>query len=115
MRSSLALVSSSIWPETLNMTLIEAMGNGTPVISSNCGAPTEYIDHGINGFLFEAGNYRQLAEYMRFFLKNKKEATEMGLKGYQMVIEKFNPELVIQKHLYLYEQTLNRNHGNNAS
>jgi len=106
MRDSLALVSSSIWPETLNMTNIEAMGNGIPVISTNCGAPAEYIKHGINGLLFEAGNYKELAKYMKFFLRNKKEATEMGLKGYHMVKEKYNPELVVQKHLNLYNKAI---------
>jgi len=44
------LVSPSFYHEPFGLINIEAFACGTPVISSSWGAPSEYINHGINGF-----------------------------------------------------------------
>ncbi|MDY0168399.1 MAG: glycosyltransferase family 4 protein [Thermoguttaceae bacterium] len=53
--------------ESLGLAALEAMGCSVPVIGSRIGALPEYIEHGVNGFLFEPGNARELAEMLRAF------------------------------------------------
>lgn len=49
--------------DSLGLTGLEAMSCGIPVITSKIeGGPTTYVEHGVNGFLFDTGNSRQLAK-----------------------------------------------------
>jgi L-malate glycosyltransferase len=53
--------------ESLGLVALEAMGCGVPVIGSRIGALPEYIEHGVNGFLFEPGNAAELATMLEIF------------------------------------------------
>ena len=50
------LVVPSIWQENAPLVIQEAYLSQTPVIASRIGGIPELITHGVNGFLFEAGN-----------------------------------------------------------
>lgn len=55
-----------VFPTALNESLglvgLEAMSCGLPVIASNIGAPSAYINEGVNGFLFETNNVEELTK-----------------------------------------------------
>lgn len=55
-----------IFPTALNESLglvgLEAMSCGLPIIASDIGAPSAYIEEGFNGFLFETNNVEDLVE-----------------------------------------------------
>ena len=55
-----------VFPTALNESLglvgLEAMSCGLPVIASNIGAPSAYINEGVNGFLFETNNAESLTK-----------------------------------------------------
>lgn len=55
-----ALIFPSIWQEPFGMVIIEALSVGTPVISTDCGAPAELIKHQFNGLQFGSNNVEQL-------------------------------------------------------
>lgn len=57
--------------EGMPQALIEAMSRGMTVISSKTDGGKEIIDNNKNGFLFEIGNEKELAEKINFALKNK--------------------------------------------
>ena len=48
--------------ESLGLVGLEAMSCGLPVIASNIGAPSAYINEGVNGFLFETNNAESLTK-----------------------------------------------------
>lgn len=56
--TALVLTSNS---EAFGLVLVEALQRGLPVISSDCEGPKDIIKSYKNGFVFERGNYHQLA------------------------------------------------------
>lgn len=60
-----ALIFPSEWVEGMPLTIIEALAVGTPVIASNLGAMSEMIINGQNGFTFEVGDERDLANKVK--------------------------------------------------
>ncbi|HBB32524.1 MAG TPA: glycosyltransferase family 1 protein [Cyanobacteria bacterium UBA8803] len=47
--------------ETFGLTVVEAMASGIPVVTVNSGAVSEYILHGVNGYLVQPNNIEELA------------------------------------------------------
>ncbi len=56
-----AVIIPSIWYENMPLSLLEALALGKTVIASRIGGMPEVIQHGVNGFLFEAENSAELA------------------------------------------------------
>lgn len=66
------LLTSKI--EALPTVLIEGMAIGLPLISSNCKyGPSEILDEGIYGYLFNVYDYSELANNILDLLRNKKK------------------------------------------
>lgn len=59
------IVTPSVWYENHPTVILEAFDHGKPVIASDLGGMIEMVHHGVDGFLFEAGNPRSLAEQLR--------------------------------------------------
>lgn len=63
--------------ESLGLVGLEAMSCGVPVIGSRIGGLQDYLSERYNGFLFEPGNYKQLAQKIKDFyhldVEKKKE------------------------------------------
>jgi glycosyltransferase involved in cell wall biosynthesis len=58
------LVIPSLWNETLGLIGLEAQAAGVPVIASAIGGMLDYVEHGVNGYLFNAGDAHHLAELL---------------------------------------------------
>lgn len=57
-----AIIIPSIWAENMPFSLLESLSVGKIVIASRVGGMVELIEDEKSGFLFENGNYHQLAE-----------------------------------------------------
>jgi len=78
--------------EAMPQALIEVMAREKIVIASNNPGAKEIIDNGKNGFLFEIGNSKELAEKIDFVISNKLIEVEKEAKK---SIEKFKwPDLI---------------------
>lgn len=53
--------------ESLGLVGIEAMAAGTPVIASRIGGPSGYVIDGVNGYLFDTGDAKALADRIEEF------------------------------------------------
>ena len=62
-----------VFPTALNESLglvgLEAMSCGLPIIASNIGAPSSYINDGVNGYLFDTNNVDSLMDKIVAFNK----------------------------------------------
>jgi len=63
-----------------------------PVIVSNVGSITEYVEHGVTGLVFESGNTRQLADYIVELFENNEKCEQMGKNAYQKVTNEMSLE-----------------------
>ena len=72
--------------ETWGLAINEAMACGRPVIaSSKCGGAIDLIREGLNGYIFESGNKKDLQHKLSLFQKNKEEIREMGNQALQNI------------------------------
>jgi len=64
------LVLPALWLENAPLVIEEAYLNKIPCIVSNIGGMAERVDDGVNGLHFKVGNAQDLAEKIRYLLKN---------------------------------------------
>lgn len=64
------LVVPSIWQENHPLIIREAFLLKKPVIASRIGGMTEIVKDGINGLLFDAGNFKELKEKIEYIISN---------------------------------------------
>jgi len=92
--------------ETLGMAPIEAMAVGCPVIFTMRTSGPEIINHGIDGLLVDPDNIQEIADAILWMLTNRKYAVEMGQQGYNKVRERFDIEIIADKHIKYYKGCL---------
>ncbi|KKG15983.1 hypothetical protein EO98_04575 [Methanosarcina sp. 2.H.T.1A.6] len=91
--------------ESFSFTTLEAMASGKPVVASNVGGIPYLVDDGDTGFLFEFGDYCELAKKIIELLENKKLSEEMG-KLAKKKAERFSWSSITDETVKLYEKTL---------
>lgn len=72
----------------VSVSMLEAMGVGTPVLVSNLEANNEWIIHGKNGFLFETFSPEDLALKICDILQNKYDLKKIAASAFQMIGER---------------------------
>ena len=86
--------------EGISMTLLESASMAKPLIATNVPGCKEVIDDGINGFLCNVKDGRDLAEKMEKMLNlDEKKRTAMGKVGREKVVTDFNIKVVIDVYL----------------
>ena len=90
-------------PEPFGGVVMEAMSLGLPVIGSNGGGTTEQVNDGVNGYLFENQNPKDLADKIERLLMDKTKIHEFGLNSKQRMDELFSLTLHAEKIIALYK------------
>ena len=103
--SDLVVLPSRVEP--LGYTMIEAGYFNKPFIGSRTGGIAEFIDDGVNGFLFEPGNADDLAEKIRFVIKNPEKAKSAAEELHNKVKKYCNCEEYFEKLTNIYNELLN--------
>ena len=91
-----AIVVPSIWVENSPLVIHEAQQVEIPVITANEGGMKEYVQHEINGLLFDFRNESSLAEQMQRFVDNPQFAKKLGKRRYLYSFDQNIPN--IQEH-----------------
>ena len=102
------IVSSSIEPEAFGRVSVEAQSMEKPIIASNIGGSNETIINNKTGFLFTAGDSKNLNEKLKDVL-NLSEVTlnGIGAEGRKNVIIKFNVEKMCNRTYSEYKKLIN--------
>lgn len=83
--SSIFVTASTI--ETQGIVALEAMASGLPIIAPNAGALPELVKEGVNGYLFEPGNDKELTHKLELILENSDKAAKMGVRSLEIIEE----------------------------
>jgi len=94
--------------ETFPYALTEGSRYRLPTISSRVGGVPYLIDHGVNGFLFPAGNADRLGEYLLQLAEDEELRHTMGEALYQKASEKFSLAKTIETQKFIYSEILRR-------
>lgn len=88
---------ASVAVETFSMAILEAMALGKAVVATDIGGASEQIVHGVNGFIFPAGDTQALAKHLAVII-TENLFIEMGKKSRDMVVESFNLDAMVKRY-----------------
>ena len=105
--SDIALMCSR--SEAFGRVTVEAMKLGKPIVGARGGATPELVRENFNGLLYTPGDYRDLAQKIKFLIDNPEVARQMGENGRRWAVEEFTMEKYTGKVLQVLEQALTSN------
>jgi MoaA/NifB/PqqE/SkfB family radical SAM enzyme len=106
------IVVPSIWAENSPLVIHEAQSCKIPVITADYGGMKEYVNHKVNGLLFEHRNTKSLQEQLEYAIQNTELMEEFGSKGYLYSNDGSVPDIV--NHCKELEEIYNKfTHSNN--
>ena len=98
-------VTPSIY-EPFGIINLEAMACETPVVGSAVGGIKEIVQDGINGFLVEPNNAKELADKVNLLLRDKELRMRMGKNGRKRA-EEFSWDRIAKETYEFYRRILN--------
>ncbi|UIP00997.1 glycosyltransferase family 4 protein [Halobaculum sp. CBA1158] len=88
--------------EGLGIVGLEAQSCGTPVVSTRCGGPSDYIIDGENGFMVPIGDEDAFAEALKRLLTNRQIRNTFGERSRDMVVKNYAmTEIKSKLHSYI--------------
>src|SRR5690606_24420580 len=84
------------YPEGMSNVLLESAASGRPAITTNRSGCREIIDYGVNGYIVEQKNTKDLIKKIEMFLAlNYEQKKKMGLSGREKVKKEFDRQIVV--------------------
>ena len=103
----------SIWYDNLPNTALESFQYSKPVIASNIGSLPELVIDGVNGFLFEPSNEKELCEKIAF-LDDDGMVQRMGAESRNRLEERFAPKTHYDSLMGIFERVTNKENKDNG-
>ncbi|KGR73995.1 glycosyltransferase family 4 protein [Ureibacillus sinduriensis] len=88
--------------EGMPMSILEAMGYGLPIVSTNIGGIPNLVTSGQNGYICSPGDVNAFAERLVSLLKNEQELKSFGEESFHVVQNTYSLEKHIHKLSTLY-------------
>lgn len=85
---------------------LETMSFGVPVLASNVGGIPEYIEHGVNGWLFPSENPARLADAVITLCSDSNLRLQLAAAGKESCLSQCNPLAVAKQTVEMYERTV---------
>jgi glycosyltransferase involved in cell wall biosynthesis len=99
---------TSIWPEPMARSVMEAMAAGLLVIGSKVGGQTEMLNHGQNALTFQAEDATDLVNQIAYIIENPSLLLQMARAGQEMVQKEFTLDrMVTEIETYLLQLSHN--------
>jgi len=110
LQNSMVVAVPSIYGESFGTVAVEAFAAGTPVVAFKVGGLAEIVDHGVNGFLANVGDLREIAEYLITLLLDRKLRKKMS-ENARLKAEKVYSWKIISRKIYRVYLTLHSEEG----
>lgn len=94
--------------EGFSNSLLEYMAAGLPVVATNVGGAAEVIDEGVNGYLVASDDDNTLAAKLATLVNDPAIAAQFGLKGKEIVSERFSLDAQLRNTIKLYDEVLGK-------
>jgi len=99
-RQSHCTIHPTYYPEGMSNVLLESAACGRPIITTNRSGCKEVVENGINGYIVQEKNSRDLIRKIEEFLNlNFESKKNMGILGRQKVENEFDRNLVVNSYL----------------
>lgn len=82
--------------EGMPMSVLDAMGYGLPIVSTEVGGIPKIVRNGVNGYCCKAGDSIEMAKGIISILKNRDERYKMAQESFKISEEKYSLEHHIQ-------------------
>ena len=93
-------IHPTYYPEGMSNVLLESCASGRPIITTNRAGCREIVDDGINGYIVEEKNTKDLIEKVEKFLQlTNEERKQMGFAGRKKVEKEFDRKIVVEEYL----------------
>jgi len=92
--------------ETLGLVAPEAMACEKPVVFSQLGPGPEVIQDGYNGYLVNPQDPKDIAKAILKVFEDNEKAMLLAKNARKTVVEKFNPETIVQQNIDFYNTLL---------
>jgi polysaccharide pyruvyl transferase CsaB len=89
--------------ESFPYVILEGANQRKTVVSSNVGGISDLITNGENGFLFEPGDYKKMAQFVNTLIEDELLRESLGQKLYLDAKEGFSLDSMRQTQLKIYE------------
>lgn len=94
------------YTEAMPMSILEAMGYGLPIVTTNVGGIPQLVEDGKNGYMTEPGNIDGFVKAILKLFGNDELIYDMGKEGIEKACEKYSLEKHLEKVCTLYENIL---------
>ncbi len=101
-------VSTSTSDGGLAASIAEAMSCGIPVVITEFGDNSEWLDDSAAGYSFDIGDYQKLASILLNLASNSELRTKLGNHGRNIISSRNNSKIEITKVVGLYRKALER-------
>jgi glycosyltransferase involved in cell wall biosynthesis len=92
--------------ENFPRTLVEAFGNGLPIVASHRGSLLELVDHGCTGLLFRPGSAEDLAQHIGWAETHSGAMRVMGMNARRKYEDELTPDRNYQRMMAIYRDAI---------
>jgi len=101
-----AVIIPSNWLENCPLVCLESMANKTPVIGSNVGGLKDMIKNNNTGFIFNMGDYKELANCIKSLYNNKNLLRKLSNNAEIRFNKFYNKDIHYNKLINLYNELI---------
>jgi len=105
------LILPSIDKEGLSRVVLEALSNGTPVISSANDGAVETIENDINGYLVPIGNSQAISDKIRMLHKDRQKLERLAEHTTDIIKTKMSHTETVKNMLNFFQDLTSKNKG----